>query len=200
VRSGLSIEDADSEGEEGKFYIWSQDAFERIAADGSTGIPWSRIFNLEPEGNFHDEATGRKTGKNILYMTRTWSQWGDALDEASSSIDRQWESLRQALFSQRQQRIPPLKDDKILTDWNGLMIAALALGARVLGQEDYAAAARSAVESIDMHLVDEQGRLFHRFRGGQAAVEAQAGDYMFLIYSSWGGLPAIRDGTNGPIS
>jgi hypothetical protein len=177
----FSAEDADSEGEEGKFYIWERLEFEQIAADAPADVPWHRIFNLNREGNFHDEATGHKTGGNILYMTRTWSQWSRDLNGDASFFDAQWETLRQALYTRRLQRVPPLKDDKILTDWNGLMIAALALGARVLEQERYARAAQAAVAFIDRRMIGKNGRLFHRFRDGQAAIKAQAGDYVFLI-------------------
>jgi uncharacterized protein YyaL (SSP411 family) len=178
----FSAEDADSEGEEGRFYIWRKDEFKQIVAEVSTvDIPWHRIFNLELDGNYTDEATGRNTGDNILYMTATRQQWLSHLDGDASVFDAQWEALRQALFSRRLQRAAPLKDDKILTDWNGLMIAALALGARVLEQDRYARAACDAVAFIDRRLIGENGRLLHRYRDGQAAIDAQAGDYAFLI-------------------
>jgi hypothetical protein len=176
----FSAEDADSEGEEGKFYIWDRLEFEQIAADVSADIPWHRIFNLNRDGNFYDEATGRRTGGNILYMTRTWPQWLRDLNRDASFIDAQWEALRQALYNRRLQRAAPLKDDKILTDWNGLMIAALALGARVLGQQRYTRAAQDAVAFIDRRMIGGNGRLLHRFRDGQAAIDAQAGDYVFF--------------------
>jgi uncharacterized protein YyaL (SSP411 family) len=177
----FSAEDADSEGEEGRFYLWDRQEFEGIAADASADIPWRRIFNLERDGNFYDEATGRKTGTNLLYMTRTRSQWLKELNREASLFDTQWEALRQALYNRRLQRPAPLKDDKILTDWNGLMIAALALGARVLDEDRYARAAGDAVAFIHRSLMGQNGRLLHRFRDGQAAIDAQAGDYAFLI-------------------
>jgi uncharacterized protein YyaL (SSP411 family) len=177
----FSAEDADSEGEEGKFYIWDRHEFEKIATGASADMPWHRIFNLDRDGNFHDESTGRKTGGNILYMAGTWSQWSRDLKREASILNTQWEALRQALYNRRLQRTAPLKDDKILTDWNGLMIAALALGARVLEEDRYALAAHDAVAFIDRSLTNGRGRLLHRFRDGQAAIEAQAGDYVFLI-------------------
>jgi uncharacterized protein YyaL (SSP411 family) len=123
-----------------------------------------------------------------------WHPWSEAafaearrshkpifLSVGYATIDEKWEALRQALYTRRLRRVPPLKDDKILTDWNGLMIAALALGARVLEQERYARAAQEAVAFIDRRMIGKNGRLFHRFRDGQAAIKAQAGDYVFLI-------------------
>ena len=82
----------------------------------------------------------------------------------------------------RKTRVHPLKDDKVLTDWNGLMIAALAQGARVLGRRDYAEAAERAARFVLDTLLKSDGRLFHRFREGERAVSGQAGDYAFFIY------------------
>lgn len=177
----FSAEDADSEGEEGKFYLWTQTDFEEAVSKIPGDIPWGRIFNLQPDGNFHDEATGRKTGANILHMTRTWRQWHASMGGDPASLTGHWESLRRTLFERRQSRVRPLRDDKILTDWNGLMVAALAQGARILGHDRYARAARRAVDFVHTRLTDRQGRLLHRFRDGQAAIGAQAGDYAFWI-------------------
>ena len=176
-----TAEDADSEGEEGKFYLWSQEAFDAIALVENPGIPWSRIFNLLPEGNFSDEATNRRTGANIVHMTRGWEHWARSLNRPAAELEEAWTNLREKLFSHRQLRTVPLKDDKILTDWNGLMIAALAVGARVLGDKSYEEAGRKAVAFIWSHLVDAGGKLLHRFRDGRSDIAGQAGDYAYLI-------------------
>ena len=176
-----TAEDADSEGEEGKFYVWHRSEFDDIATPGSDRIPWARIFNLHPQGNYSDEATFRKSGANILHLTQTWEQWAMNLGLPPQSLAEKWERLRGRLFQIRCQRTAPLKDDKILTDWNGLMIAALAMGARVLDNEDYAAAAQKTVSWIQSRLVDGSGRLWHRYRDGQQSVTGKAGDYAFLI-------------------
>jgi hypothetical protein len=86
------------------------------------------------------------------------------------------------MFAARENRIHPLKDDKVLTDWNGMMIAALAAGARILGQPEYAQAAARAADLILQTMRSDDGRLFHRFRDGERAVPGQAGDYAFLIH------------------
>ena len=178
----FTAEDADSEGEEGKFYIWSLDEFNQIA-DKAVGseIPWPQIFNLSVDGNFVDEATREKNGANILHMTRSWDQWAKTLNIPVQSLMDQWAMLREKLFNHRKLRIAPLKDDKILTDWNGLLIAALAQGARILGFDTYAAAAKKGVLFIKSRLMDSNGHLMHRFRDGQAAIVAQAGDYAFMV-------------------
>ena len=97
-------------------------------------------------------------------------------------LRRRWDSARSRLFAARAQRIHPLKDDKILTDWNGLMIAALAQGGRVLSRRDYIEAAGKAAHFILEAMQDGEGGLYHRFREGERAVRAQAADYAFLIY------------------
>lgn len=176
-----SAEDADSEGEEGKFYVWETTQFEQVVDNGDTRM-WERILRLSPEGNFKDEASGRKNGANILHLTAPLETWAGNYNIAPEELKRKWEEIRTRLFQAREQRIHPLKDDKILTDWNGLMIAALAMGARVLQRPDYAEAACKAATFILSRMRDESGRLFHRFREDQLAIEAQAADYAFLIY------------------
>jgi uncharacterized protein len=182
TRGGFyTAEDADSEGEEGKFYVWEQAAFDDLAAGGADPVPWARIFNLHPQGNFSDEATLRRSGANILHMTQTWEQWARTLGLPPQTLAEHWANLRENLFQIRHQRTAPLKDDKILTDWNGLMIAALAVGARVLDNREYAAAAQRAVTWIQSHLVDDSGSLWHRYRDGRRAVTGKAADYAFLV-------------------
>jgi uncharacterized protein YyaL (SSP411 family) len=176
-----SAEDADSEGEEGKFYVWSTQEFEEVLKDEDAGL-WETILRLSPEGNFMDEATRKKTGTNILHLTASLKTWALKLGISEDQIESVWTGLREKLFLARAQRVHPLKDDKILTDWNGLMIAALALGARVLNRPDYAQAARKAADFILEKMQDAKGRLFHRFRDGELAVDAHAGDYAFLIH------------------
>jgi uncharacterized protein YyaL (SSP411 family) len=176
-----SAEDADSEGEEGKFYVWNLNEFRETIDDGRSDM-WERILRLSPEGNFKDESTGQKTGSNILHLTIPLNKWADRYGLNTDALESDWEKIRNRLFHTREKRIHPLKDDKILLDWNGLMIAALAFGARVLAKPRYAQAAEKAVQFILSKLKDAGGQLFHRFRDGELAVHAQASDYAFLIY------------------
>ena len=176
-----SAEDADSEGEEGKFYVWPIEAFQKLL-NAEDATKWGRIFNLQPDGNFEDEATRQKTGANILHLDRPLTEWAKELNLASEALDQQWDQIRQKLYAAREKRIHPLKDDKILVDWNGLMIAALSQGARVLDKPEYAAAAEKSAQFILTRMQADDDRLFHRFREGELAVEAQAADYAFLIH------------------
>ncbi|OQX12060.1 MAG: thioredoxin domain-containing protein [Desulfobacteraceae bacterium IS3] len=180
----FTAEDADSEGHEGKFYVWTKQEFEDLLGKSEAEF-WGKKFNLTQDGNFSDEATRQKTGANILHLS-----------EALNSEDKQrWETARAALFNAREKRIHPLKDDKILTDWNGLMIAALAFGARVLDTPEYLAAAEKASEFIMKNLRDKNGGLLHRYRDGEAKIEAFADDYAFLIL----GLSELYDSSKNPL-
>ena len=176
-----SAEDADSEGEEGKYYVWNLDEFQQVL-NGEQAAKWEKIFNLQPEGNFADEATRQKTGANILHLDRHLARSAVEFNLAPEELITQWESIRQKLYAHRQKRIHPLKDDKILVDWNGLMIAALSQGARILNKSEYAGAAEKSAQFILSRMQTEDGRLYHRFRDGELAVEAQAADYAFLIH------------------
>ena len=97
-------------------------------------------------------------------------------------LEERLESARRKLFAHRQRRVHPHKDDKILTDWNGLMVAALAKAARVLEEPRYAIAARSAVSFVLNTMLAPDGRLLHRYRDGEAALPAHLDDYVFLIH------------------
>ena len=176
-----SAEDADSEGEEGRFYTWHWDEFMRILGK-EEGKPWTRIFNMDKDGNYSDEASGAKTGGNILHLTRPLSSWAKELGMPENRLRKHWEQSRHQLFLAREKRIHPLKDDKILTDWNGLMIAALALGANGLGNPVYVSRAEKAARFILTRLTDSSGHLLHRFREGEASIRANADDYAFLIH------------------
>ncbi len=176
----FTAEDADSEGEEGKYYVWTTSEFNEILG-AERGKLWQRFMNMDPRGNFSEEATGKKTGANILHLARSFSEWAEKLDMEENELADRWEKTRETLFHIRRQRVAPLKDDKILTDWNGLMIKALAMGARILGNYAYAEAAKKAVSFIRRKLTDETGALYHRFREDQSGISANAGDYAFLI-------------------
>jgi uncharacterized protein YyaL (SSP411 family) len=177
----FSAEDADSEGEEGKFYVWGTDEFRHVL-QGMDAAMWEQVFNLNPHGNFFDEASGTKTGANILHLSRPLDQWAAEFGLAPEDMEARWIQARQKLFAAREARERPLKDDKILTDWNGLMIAALALGTRVLQDPEYAERGRRAAEFILAELRNRDGRLRHRFRAGEAGIVGQAADYAFFIH------------------
>ncbi len=176
-----SAEDADSEGEEGRFYVWTTAEVGEILGEERTEIA-VRFFGLRDDGNFTDEASGRKSDANILHMREPLEVTASSLriraDELSSAID----SVRRELLAVREDRIRPLRDDKILTDWNGLMIAAFAKAAAALDEPAYAKAARKSADFVLATLRDESGRLLHRYREGEAAIDGNAEDYAFMVW------------------
>jgi uncharacterized protein YyaL (SSP411 family) len=176
-----SAEDADSEGEEGKFYLWTPvEIREDLAPEEADFI--MKVFNINENGNFTDEAAGRKTGRNILNLAGPLPDIAAGLNLSLPELRQRLESARQTLFDYREKRVHPHKDDKVLSDWNGLMIAALAKGARVLDEPAYADAARRAVDFIFGKMIDSEGRLLHRYRDGEAAIPGHLDDYAFLIH------------------
>jgi len=176
-----SAEDADSEGEEGKFYLWTVDEVRQILPVEESELVLT-TFNLDEGGNFQDEATLKKSGKNILYLDESLEKIADKLETPIVTLRERLEKARKRLFQAREKRFHPKKDDKILTDWNGLMIAALAKAAQVFDSEDYLRAAKHAAIFIVENLRASGGRLYHRYRDGDCAIEAFIDDYAFLIW------------------
>ena len=128
-------------------------------------------FNRSTGGNFRDEATGQFQGANILNLSAE-------LGEDSAN----WEPIRQRLLDVRSQRIRPGLDDKVLTDWNGLMIAAMAKAARAFDDPQLAATAANAADFFLDNMIDGNGRLLHRYREGEAALTATTDDYAFFVW------------------
>ena len=176
-----SAEDADSEGVEGKFYVWNLEDIDRVLESGEADLV-KRVFNAKLSGNFEEEATGRLTGSNILHQKSSLSEVASELKLSREELEERLQEARKKLFAAREKRIHPHKDDKILTDWNGLMIAALSKGAQAFDQPKYADAARKAADFIFKTMRDPSGRLLHRFRDGEAALHAHVDDYSFLIW------------------
>ena len=176
-----SAEDADSEGEEGLFYIWSREELHAVLGAQEAAL-WERVYGVEEKGNFFDEATRRKNGLNVFFLEKPLAETAAELDMELSDLRSRLEASRRTLFDVREKRIHPLKDDKILTDWNGLMIAAFSLGARAFDEGTYADAARSAAEFVLRELRTDDGRLMKRWREGEAAFPAVIDDYAFLCW------------------
>jgi len=168
----FSAEDADSDGEEGKFYVWESNQIKEVLAD-QDAVFFKSKFNFENQGNFEDEASKELTGKNIPHLSSILSE----------QDQERFNGLRSILFEDRQKRTHPLLDDKILTDWNALMITALAKAGNVFGEEKFITAASDAFGFIERNLfVDEE--LYHRYKEEETAIPAFADDYSFLLSAS----------------
>ena len=175
-----AAEDADSEGEEGRFYLWRLDEI-RGRLDPDELRFAAGVFGIEEGGNFVDPMTGKQTGQNILHLADSGA--AAARHGISGEEFRQrLEKVRLRLLAARDGRIRPRRDDKILTDWNGLMIAALARAAAILNEPLYLSAARAAADFFRTRMQTPDGRLFHRWYGGEPAVRGNLDDYAFMIW------------------
>ncbi|MBF0539776.1 MAG: thioredoxin domain-containing protein [Nitrospirae bacterium] len=165
-------EDADTEGREGLFYLWRYDEIREALAADEADLALD-VFNVRREGNFHNERTRMLDGQNILHLTTPLPEVG---------VHNVFETVVSRLFQKRQRRIAPFKDTKILTDWNGLMIGALARAARGVNEPLYLRAAQTAVEFILKRMSGPDGRLLHCYKDGHSSIEATLDDYAFLVY------------------
>ena len=188
-----SAEDADSEGEEGIFYIWTQEELVKILGEDD-GLKLAKTFGFIDGGNFFEEASGQTTGNNIPYFQDDRETLAKNLDMSLDDFNAFIEKSRQKLFEVREKRIHPLKDDKILTDWNGLMIAALSQGGQVLGDDIYIDAAKNAVNFVLESLRDKNGKLLKRSRLGKSGLQPHLDDYSFMVF----GLLNLYEATFDP--
>lgn len=176
-----SAEDADSEGEEGKFYVWRPEEISRILGPEKARA-FNEFYGVTEAGNFSAEggsASGGEHNASILHLSQSEEDFAKAKGLEPAAFKKDLASMRRHLFEVRKKRIPPHKDDKVLTAWNGMMISALAFGSRVLNEPEYAAAAKRSAEFILKYL-EPQGRLLRRWREGESAVNAFQDDYAFL--------------------
>jgi len=177
----FSAENADSEGEEGKFYLWTPEEVRAVLGE-EDGALFNRVYNIVEGGNFREESTGKRPGSSIPHLRGSLSEIAQALEMSEAELKTRLEAARLNLFAVRENRVHPLKDDKILTDWNGLMIAALAKGAQHLDVPHYADAARRAADFVLAKLRRPNGRLLKRYRQGEAGLPAHLDDYAFLVW------------------
>jgi uncharacterized protein YyaL (SSP411 family) len=167
-----STEDADSEGVEGKYYVWSQaEATDVLGADRAKTFCY--VYDVTEQGNWE--------AHNILNLPHTMSQAAKLLGRDEAQLRAELAASRAALLAQREKRVPPAKDTKVLVSWNGLMIAALAEGARILKDEGYLVAASRAASFIVDRMRRDDGRLLHTCKDGKAKLDAYLDDYADLI-------------------
>ncbi|MCL4377789.1 MAG: thioredoxin domain-containing protein [Actinobacteria bacterium] len=166
-----SAEDADSEGVEGKFYTWNIDEIKKIFPEPESDMIID-IFNVG--------VSSLESG-SVLYINKPLEDIALKYNLSLKNLNGFIQAVRKKLFDKRKKRIHPFKDDKILTDWNGLMISALAIGARVFGKKIYEKTAAAAADFIISNLITKEGFLLHRYRDGQSAISANLDDYAFFI-------------------
>ena len=187
----FSAEDADSltpEGkkEEGAFYVWTTD--ELISVLGEDDGAWViQTMNADETGNFSDESTGQKTGANILHLRDPLKLEADAgeertEEEAVGASRERWDRIRRKLLEARDERPRPGLDDKVLTDWNGLLVAALAKAGRMLPRGDRFTNMATEAASFLLDTMTHDGRLLHRYRNGDVDIQGHLDDEAFLLW------------------
>jgi len=166
-------EDADSEGEEGTFYLWTPAQFRQVLPADLAG-PAIRVYGITVTGNFE--------GRNIPTLAVLPAKLATGGQSEAEAAD-EFEQARLSLLAARSRRIRPHRDDKVLAGWNGLAIGAVARAGAVLGEVAWIDAATAAGDFLQTHLVDGAGRLRRSWRRGLAEVHGFAEDYTFI---SWG--------------
>jgi len=181
-----SAEDADSlnpdnpnEKQEGAYYLWK---YEQIIS--ILGKEYGEIFNyhygIVPKGNISSLFPKEFEMKNILYIAHDLEDTARHFKKPLEKIRKIIVSSKEKLLKVRSQRKKPFLDDKILVNWNGLMISAFAMGSKILGEDRYCEVAEKAAAFILSNLLQKSGRLFHRYRDGEAAIDGNIEDYAFF--------------------
>ena len=176
-----SAEDADSEGLEGLFYLWSIPEL-KAALGEEDGAFAAAIWNASASGNFESEADEVRPNGNILHLTKDLDQLATEFELSAQKLVERIERIRLKLFEIREPRIHPLKDDKVLTDWNGLMIAAFAMGGRAFDEPRWSKLAARAGDNLLSNLRAKDGRLYKRSRLGNAGLMGLLEDYAFAVW------------------
>jgi hypothetical protein len=165
-----STQDADSEGEEGKFFVWTPQEVSRILGEDAAEI-FCRIYDVSEQGNFED--------KNILHPILTLEQASKYFNRGVDEIAALLEEAKAKLFAEREKRIKPFRDEKVITAWNGLALSGLAEAIKISGNQEYRRAATRTVEFIFSKLFRD-GHLLHTYRDGVAKILGYLDDYAFL--------------------
>jgi hypothetical protein len=174
-----SAQDADTEGEEGKYYLWTfQEVLDNLpASDADLAV---HLFGLKAEGNYNDDH-GKRNEKNILHIAEPLEDLAEYKGLTVDELISQLGKIQRSLFEARKKRVAPTIDDKVLTDWNGLMIAALAKAGKVLSEPKFISFATRTADFILNQMIEDE-KLYHRFAKGERAVEGYLDDYAFFIY------------------
>ena len=165
-----STQDADSQGEEGKFYVWNRAEIRRILGEDTSEI-FARIYDVSDYGNFE--------GQNILHPILTWEQAGKLFKRDPSDIERLMGDARSKLFEAREKRIKPFRDEKIIISWNGLMLSGLAEAIKISPEHAYFEAANRTLGLVFNHMFRD-GLLLHTCRDGVGKFSGHLDDYALL--------------------
>ena len=165
---------------EGAFYVWEKSEIDSILDKDESGI-FCRYYGVGENGNVKADPSGEFSGKNILYEARSIGEVARETGMEEKAVESVVRQAAEKLRTARNRRPRPFRDEKILVEWNALMISALVKASRILGDEAYLDRARKAVDFILTRMVSQDGRLYRRWADGQRAVFAMAGDYAMLV-------------------
>jgi hypothetical protein len=166
-----STQDADSEGVEGKFFVWSLAEVKKLLGDRDA-LLFASYYNITEGGNFE--------GENILNVTRQMAEVAQAHNVTTEKLGQTLNRARKTLFDERERRIKPARDEKVLTAWNGLMLASFAEAAAILNRPDYAEVAKRNAQFV-LENLRRDGLLLRTYKDGQAKLNAYLEDYAFYI-------------------
>lgn len=197
-----SAEDADSapdpahpkEKSEGAFYIWSKDEI-NTALDVERAEIFNYIYDVKYGGNIAQDPHGEFGSKNVLHIVHSVDEAAAKFQKTSDQIQAALNDSKKILFDIRSKRLRPHLDDKVLTDWNGLMISSFAFGSRVLNEPRYMEAAKKAADFLLEKMKRKDGRLMHRYRDGEVAIPGFIEDYAFFTH----GLFDLYEATFDPL-
>jgi uncharacterized protein YyaL (SSP411 family) len=167
-----STQDADSEGEEGRFFVWSEEEINSLLEPDDARL-FNYCYDVTSRGNWE--------GHNILNRPKPHAQAARMLGLGEEALQESLDRSRSILFAAREGRVHPGRDDKIIVAWNGLLITAMSLGARVLGDGRFTDAASRAADFILLRMRDTEGRLLHTYKDGRARINAFLDDYACCI-------------------
>lgn len=180
--TGISIGLTQShEKKEGAFFLWRYDEIIQILGEDDAKI-FNFHFDIQPNGNALHDPHNEFIGKNIIYVKNNLEETAKHFKKDVSEVEQSIQNSKAKILKVRRSRPRPHLDDKILADWNGLMIASLSFGSRVLNEPKYKKAAEKAAQFALKTLVDSEGRLLHRYRDGEAAIMGTIEDYAFFIH------------------
>ncbi len=173
--------DADSDSKEGEYYTWTYDELADVFGKEDFDF-LSRVYSLKKEGNFKEEATGHTTGKNLLFLYADEEKLAQDLGLSTKELKDKIEMLNKKLLQLRKLKVSPLRDEKVLTDWNALTIAALTKTAKIFKSEEILAAAENSMNFLIKNMFKNE-RIFHRYYHGDVAINGFIEDYAFTIWA-----------------
>jgi uncharacterized protein YyaL (SSP411 family) len=176
-----STQDADSEGEEGRFFVWTKAEVDgRLGGDARL---FCRYYDVTEAGNW-------ESGSNILHLTVSLAQLASLFQQDAAAVGEKIEAARRTLFAAREQRVKPFRDEKTLTAWNGLMLSGMIDAAAVLGDDEAMQAVRETIDFLRQHMLRD-GVLLRSHKDGESKLAGYLDDYAFLAAALLDAFEAI---------